>query len=314
MMSRRLVVCVAVCVFGFHAFNQPPAIGGLTFNGQPEYEIDSLNYFYTITGGKFVNGQQFNGDNASGGVFRFLLDDPGWGYPMQKWNRDDWFVENAGLALTLYNGTTVVFDNNGIEDGSYGNYYDNLSNPGNPTPGLYRGYSMANNYDWIYAGYFKLNEPTTITKIVGYFDGDGADGQTPPFNPNDPLIRYAVNIWSSVEGTGDDAGYLMPKLTGGFYGDVLSSETIAGTAFTSGAFSVSNTGVTRKFYDADSNLLWEDPIWRVVYTLDTPYTLQAGEYFFGVNAQIVPEPASVIVWGLLGAVAFAGTWVLRRRS
>ena len=65
------------------------------FDGQGDNQLDSLGYYYAMTGGKFPNGQTVNGDNASGGTFRYLLDDPAWGYPIQVWNKDDWFQENA---------------------------------------------------------------------------------------------------------------------------------------------------------------------------------------------------------------------------
>ncbi|GAB4132846.1 PEP-CTERM sorting domain-containing protein [Thermopirellula anaerolimosa] len=324
-MRKLLVASGAMCLLMGLCGSVRAADYSLLFNGHGEFQTDSHNYYYAVTGGKFVNGQTVNGDNASGGVFRFLFDDPDWNtvltggaYPLATWIRDDWFPQNAGFAMTLYNGTSIVFDNNGIEDGTYGNYYDNSTSPGNPTPGLYRGYSMSNNFDWIYAGYFKLNEATTVTKIVAYFDGNGAtvdpvNGPFVTFNPHNPMIGYAVNIFNSVAGQGVDSGHLMPALTAGFFGDVLSSETVAGSAFRAGSFSVSDTGVKRKFYDASNNLVWEDPIWRLEYDLDSPITLQPGEYFFSHNAKIVPEPTSLIALGALGITA-AGWRLARRRK
>jgi len=38
------------------------------------------------------------------------------------------------------------------------------------TPGLYRGYSMPNNWDSVYAGYFKIEQTTTVDTMIGYFD------------------------------------------------------------------------------------------------------------------------------------------------
>jgi len=40
--------------------------------------------------------------------------------------------------------------------------------------------------------------------------------------------------------------------------------------------------------------------------------VSSGHTMAGLDA-VIPEPASVIVWGLLGAVAFAGAWGVRRR-
>ena len=57
-----------------------------------------------------------------------MLDDPGWGsYALGTWNKDDWFPENASLAVTLRNAGAIQYDHNGLEDGSYGSYYDYTS-------------------------------------------------------------------------------------------------------------------------------------------------------------------------------------------
>lgn len=280
----------------------------LLFNQVGEHQTSSHGYYYQVTGGKFVNGQTVNGNNGSGGVFRFILDDPVWGRPLNVWTRDDWFPENAGLALTMYSDGTIVFDNNGIETGETNGYYTNDNDFNNPKAGLYIAYSMANNYDWIYSGYFKLAEDTTVDKIVGYFDGDGYYGL---FNPDSPFIKYGLNIWNSVEGTGSNEGYLMPADTAGFFGDVLSSETVS-SAYTPGSFSWSETDVSLLRYE-DGELETENAIYRLEYTLDEPVTLGAGEYFFGTNAQVVPEPGSVV--GLIGAslMGAVGFLVVRRR-
>jgi hypothetical protein len=202
------------------------------FNGGPDTMRDDLDYYYIITGGKFPTGTIPNGDNASGGTFRFLTDDPGWGYPIDQWLKDDWFPQNAGFALTLKMGSHTLYDNNGIEDGTYGNYYDGPATAPNYY-GLYRGYSMSNNWDWIYASYFRLDAPTTFDTMIGYFDGNGDYGN---FDPNSPNIDYRMNIWSSVWESG--ASY-MPANTNGFSGNILATDCMAGQ------FSVSATGVDR---------------------------------------------------------------------
>ncbi len=74
------------------------------FNGVADNERDDLGYYYVITGGKFPTGNIPNGDNASGGTLRFINDEPAWGYPINVWNKDDWFPQNASLALTFKNG------------------------------------------------------------------------------------------------------------------------------------------------------------------------------------------------------------------
>lgn len=240
------------------------------FNGHGEYETDSYGYYYIVTGGKFPTGTIPNGDSASGGTFRFVTDDPVWGYGIKTWRKDDWFSDNAGFALTLKNAGGIVYDNAGIEDNSYGDYYNAHGSHG--THGLYRGYSMSNNWDWIYAGYFKLTDTTTFDRVIGYFDGNGGAADPVAFNPNSAYINYRMNIWSNV------AGDLLPTNTGGFTGDVFSSDNSLGT--------FSPTFAINRILPDDSL----DPIWRLTYTLDNPVTLQAGEYWFSHDAVVVPVP------------------------
>jgi hypothetical protein len=266
-------------------------------DGQPDNERDDLGYYYIMTGGKFPTGAPPDGNNGSGGTFRFLLDDPGWGgYPLGQWNKDDWFPENASFALTLKNGGSIVYDNNGLEDGSYGGFYDytdHLPEDNWATPGLYRGYAMSNNWDWIYAGYFKLEEETAFDTIIGYWDD--AYG----FDPDSPEIAYDMNMWSAYQDnpTGNPDSWM--PVVNDFTGDVFSSKASSGT------FTWSYTGVDRVF-PAWSGYP-DDPIWRLTYTLDQPMTLPAGVYFFGHDAEIVepstvPEPAALalVAMGALG--------------
>lgn len=195
--------------------------------------------------------------------------------------------------MTLKNGSTIVYDNAGIEDGSYGNYYNATAQglPSASTPGLYRGYSMSNNYDWIYAGYFKIEQTTTIDQIIGYFD------ETSGFDRNNPLIAYRMNIWSNV------AGDLLPVNTGDFTGDVFSSDYVPGT------FATSDTGVDRVFGTDYASKT--DDIFRLTYTLQTPLTLDPGVYWFSHDATIVPVPGAVLL-GVLG-LGVAGM-KLRKRA
>ncbi len=254
-------------------------IKAVEFNGLPDNERDDLGYYYVITGGLFPTGNTPNGDNGSGGTFRFLLDDPGWGYPINVWNKDDWFPENASLALTLKSNGIIVYDNNGLEedsltphDGFY-DYADHLPEDNWDTPGLYRGYAMSNNWDWIYAGYFKINSTTTIDTIIGYFDPASYG-----FDPGNSNIAYHVNIWSSFQDnpSGNPNSYM--PVVANFTGDVFSSRTADVT------FAWSDTGVHRIFPDWTG---W-DPgdIFRMTFTLDTPLTLPPGVYFFSHDAVI----------------------------
>jgi len=272
------------------------------FDGQGDNQIDAYGYYYAITGGKFPNGQTVTGVKATGGSMKFILDDPVWqtwgyNYAIDTWHTDGWFAQTAGLALTMQSGGVTVFDNNGIEDGTCGNFYDATAQglPSAQTPGLYRGYCMSNKFDWIYAGYFKLDVATSIDTIIGYFDENSG------FDRNNPLIKYRMNIWSSY--VDPISGRIMPVNTGSFDGDVFCSDFAAGT------FTTSDTGVDRVF-GVDYGSIHDD-IFRLTLALSEPVVLPPGEYFFSHDATIVPEPLTAI--GLAGALAMFGGYLRRRR-
>ncbi len=274
-----------------------------TFNLANDYATDEYGYYYAISGGKFPTGTTPNGDNASGGTFRFITDSPDWGQPQDTWRKDDWFASNSGIAVTLKNGASIVYDNNGLETGAAdAGFYNaanyDANNPNNPGAGAVTAYSMSNNFDWIYAGYLKLTQATTITELVGYFawSGNPNDALHGSFNPNDPNLRYNMNIFSNVPGD------LLPTNTGSFAGDVFTSDNNAG------AFAWSDTGYDRVGSSSTQN------IYRMSYTLNAPITLQAGEYWFSHDAEIVPVPLPAAAWmgvALVGGVGGART--LRNR-
>ncbi len=74
-MKKLLTICAVIAVI--MAMNCP-AQAGTAFNGQSDNQIDSDGYYYAITGGLFPTGTTPNGDNATGGTFRYILDAPEW--------------------------------------------------------------------------------------------------------------------------------------------------------------------------------------------------------------------------------------------
>jgi hypothetical protein len=176
----------------------------------------------------------------------------------------------SGLALTLMNGDAIVYDNNGIETGAFGTYYDNSDGAVVDTqkPGLWEWYSNVNDDYAMFATCFKLANATTFTKIIGYFDDNGRSELR--FNPANLYNTFRMNIWSM----GGDGGPANDEVTG----DVFTSSN------TPGAFAYSKTTAVRIFSDG-----FRDEVWRMVYTLDQPITLPAGEYWFAHDL-MVPKP------------------------
>jgi hypothetical protein len=205
------------------------------------------------------------------------------------------------LAMTFEYGGVTVYDNNGIENGTYGNYYDATAQGlrSENTPGLWRCNSMSTNYDWVSAGEFIIFVPTTIDTMSGYFNANSG------FDP--AAWDYRMNIWSSTSGyaPGMNAAY-NPTNTNSFIGDVFSSDNQAGT------FTWLNSGADLVWGESDNSR--HEDILRLTYALDNPITLEPGVYFFehdAVNA--VPEPISMVMLGCLGA-GMAAARKLRRKK
>lgn len=281
---------IAVMLGASPAYSTPFA-----FNGGADNAIDEYGYYYVLTGGNFPTGNSINGSRASGGTMSFVNDEAAWGYPVNSWQKDGWFEETASVAMTFKNEGAIVYDNNGIENGTTGGFYETPAGQASgATPGLYRGYSMANNYDWVYAGYFLIEEALTVDTLIAYFD------ETAGFDRNNPMFGYAMNVWSNV------AEDLLPYNTGSFEGDVFHMSTLTNP----GAFSTSDTGVDRVFGDDYGNIT--DDIFRLTLQLREPIVFEPGRYWFNSNAFFnpVPEPGSlaVLVSGLAGIAA------LRRRK
>jgi len=249
--------------------------GAQATQGNISVPVEPNGFYWVVTAGKFVNGQTLNGVAGPGSAIAFSHDDAAsWGPNGHKaWTKQTGLGAAhracSGLALTLKSGATIVYDNNGIEDGTHGGYYDNRGGvPDADKPGLWIAYSMSNNFNAVFAGYFRLAARTTFNQVIGYFDGNGNPELR--FDPASIYNRYRMNIWSNASGD-------VPTGPAGFTGNVFSSDRTAGKS----AFSA--TGVNRVFRDGAS-----DPIYRLAYTLDAPFTLEAGEYWFSHDVA-VPE-------------------------
>jgi hypothetical protein len=283
-LSKRILAAAAIILATHVSLQAAP------LNGVSDYGTDVFGWYYTITGGQFPTGPTPNGDNGSGGTFRFLVDDAAiWGRnPSESgvWQKDDWFSDNAGIALTMRNGAAIVYDNNGLEPDAATpadpTYY-NVVTGNYPTGGhgAHVAYSMSNNFDWVYAGYFEIETSTTVTELTGYFvsSTNPNDPLTAGFDPNHPTVNYRMNIWSNV--TGD----LLPTDTDSFDGDVFTSDTAAG------AFAFSDTG-----FDRVGSSSTQD-IYRLTYTLATPLTLDPGIYWYSHDA-VIPEPGTFALVGM----------------
>ncbi|MCW5977462.1 MAG: hypothetical protein KIT09_05265 [Bryobacteraceae bacterium] len=238
------------------------------------------NGFYLVIGaGKFPNGQTRNAVPGPGAAIVFMHDNvPIWGEDgLRQWTFSSPLgaahAATSGLALTLRNQGVVVYDNNGIEDGTHGGFYDNSNGAvsDNEKPGLWEWYSMSNDLYGVFASYFRLPQTTTFDEIIGYFDGNGQPELR--FNPASVYNRFRMNIWSN--GAGE-----MPA-TNSFTGNVFSSDA------TPGIFSYSATDARRIFSTGAG-----EPLYRMVYKLDQPLTLEAGEYWFSHDTA-VPESTPV---------------------
>lgn len=255
-------------------------VDGVSTQGLVTIPFRQLGFYSSLLGGKAVAGQTLNGVSGATSALAFRQSDPlTWGsVGLNAWTDNTGLGSQysiaTGVAMTLRNGTSIVYDNNGIETGTMGTFYNNTNGPADSQkPGLSDLYSMSNYFPLTFAGYFKLAQSTTITELIGYFDT--LDNLNLPFDPLNEYVLYRVNIFSNATGT-------VPKETGNFTGDVLSSDTAKGT------FSFSDTGV--KILSSIPNDI-PKPLYRLSYVLASPVTLPAGEYWFSHDASIRSQPA-----------------------
>ena len=235
-----------------------------------------LGFFNAVLGGKTVSGQGVTGLNSL--AFRqtdaVTYGQTGYG----QWTRpgSSAVIDSSvsGEAVTLKNGANIVYDNNGIEDKSGASFYSNAGGGlDTQKAGLVNLYSMSNYFPLIFSSYMKFSQPVTISEMIGYFDGKGTSQL--PFDPNNPYLKYRMNIWSNANG--------LPKETGNYVGDVFSSDSAAGT------FSISTAGVNRV---SSVTTAPAEPIWRLDYKPNTPVTLPAGEYWLSYDASVRDNPTS----------------------
>jgi uncharacterized protein (TIGR03437 family) len=254
--------------------------GGATTQTAVTVPYQQLGFYYTLLGGNPVTGQSITGKSA---VALRQSDQVTWGPTgYNAWanltsltNLPSTFSTVPGLAVTLKNGTSIVYDNNGIESNSAGTFYNNTGGGADSQkPGLTEIYSMSNYFPSVGAGYFKLAQSTTITEMIGYFDA--MENPASIFDPANPYIKYRMDIWSSNSSS-------LPTDTSNYVGNIFTSDTTAGT-FTYSATSVQmisgvSTNVPKSIY-------------RLDYKLAAPLTLPAGEYWFSHDASTRATPAS----------------------
>jgi len=256
-------------------------LGGVTTQANVTLSYQQLGFYYSVLGGKSVDGQTLDGISGSTSALAFQQSDQvTWGsVGYNAWTDNtglgSQYSAVPGLALTLYNGSTSVYDNNGIDTGGMGTFYNNTGGGADSQkPGLTDLYSMSNYFPLVFAGYFNLPTATTITQLVGYFDALG--DVSLPFNPANPYVKYRMNIWSNTSS-------VLPTETNNYTGNIFSSDTTAGT------FSYSQTGVNMVSSNT-ANL--PKPIYRISYVLAAPLTLPAGAYWFSHDASVRATPAA----------------------
>ncbi|MDQ6760046.1 MAG: hypothetical protein M3Z32_09305 [Acidobacteriota bacterium] len=254
------------------------SVAGLTTQAAVSLPYRQLGFYKAVLGGKPVAGQALSG--AATLAFR-QSDQIAWGtaglnawvHPAQAPPLDSTVV---GEAITLRNGGSTVYDNNGIEDGSGATFYANAGGgPDSQKPGLANLQSQSNYFPLIFSGYMRLAQTTPVSEMIGYFD---SNGELPlPFDPTNAFIKYRMNIWSNSGG--------LPKETGSYVGDVFSSDSTAGT------FSVSPTTVSRTS-SVISPTSGPELLWRLSFKPTAAVTLPAGEYWFSHDASIRETPSS----------------------
>jgi hypothetical protein len=189
---------------------------------------------------------------------------------------------------------------------------------GNPTDGLY----------WYPGGgtvgtKFLSSISTSVIRLGVYDYGD-----------NGLINSHEVGIWHATDAVGDlpfvsvtiPAGTIATLLNGYRWEEVTASivagqEYVIGAAYPGGLSEVADDWF-KIVAPIDSNFTLEEARYTSVSGLSIPnYTVTGISGYFGPNFEIpaetgdgnVPEPATLIVWSMLG-LSGAGAWVWRRRN
>ena len=252
--------------------------GGIQSQANISVPVEPNGFYWTIPAGKFPNGQTKTAQSGPWTAIMFYHEAPDlWGENGYKqWtpntlaNGAD-FANLSGLAFTLMNGNVIVYDNNGIEDGTHGGFYNNEGGaiPDEGKASLTQWFSMSGNYRGIFATHFRAPESITFDTLIAYFDGNGLPELR--FDPFNIYNTYRMNIWST--------DLLGRPAVNSFTGNIFSTDDAAGQ------FSISQTDVDRVFQDGA-----RDPIYRLVFKLDRPMTLPAGEYWFSSDLHVPDSP------------------------
>ncbi len=252
--------------------------GGAQSQGNISVPVEPNGFYWTLPAGKFPNGQTRTAAAGPMTAIMFYHEDKEiWGENgFKKWTPNTQavgadFTGTSGLAFTLMNGGVIVYDNNGIEDGTHGGYYDNEGSaiPDENKASLTEWFSMSGNYRGIFATHFRVPETITFDTLIAYFDGNGLPELR--FDPFNIYNTYRMNIWSS--------DLLGRPGVASFTGNIFSTDNAAGQ------FSISQTDVDRVFQNGA-----RDPIYRLVYKLDQPITLTPGEYWFSSDLHVPDSP------------------------
>ena len=155
-------------------------VGGVSSQENVTLPYRQLGFYHSLLGGKAVPGEALNGVSGANSALAYQQSDVAtWGTAgLNAWTNNTGLGSQysvvSGLAMTLLNGNNLVYDNNGIENNTYGSFYNNANGPANSQkPGLSELYSMSNYFPLVFAGHFRLAQPATITTLIGYFDAMG---------------------------------------------------------------------------------------------------------------------------------------------